>query len=130
MSLFLSRQRRTRYLSAVMPWWIRHWFRDAPAILAVAVVLVGLVGGFAWFNLRPPSADHQVEGRITGFQGRLIKGEFRNEVLAAVRLTDGRRVISPMPQWARGAHCRVGDPVKLVENGGLYRLSGQGCPGL
>jgi hypothetical protein len=128
MSHFLSWRRGTRYPFVVMPWWIRHWFGEASAVLAVALAFAGVIGFYAWFNLRPPSADRQVEGRITGFQGRLRKGEFRNQVLAAVRLTDGRRVISPMPQSARGAQCRVGDPVKLVENGGLYQLSAEGCP--
>ena len=109
------------------PWWLRHFLREILAGLGILCVLVGLVLLYRWIYAAPPEDDRLVEGQIVGFHGFLLKGEFRNVVLASVRLPDGRIVNVPMPRSGRAAHCRKGDRVKLVRNGVRLRIAGEGC---
>lgn len=106
-----------------------HWWRqEAPALLVGAVLLLLVVLFFRWLYDRPPADDRPVVGKIVGFHGYLSEAQFRNVVRATVRLSDGRNVIVQMPRSGRGAHCRAGDEVKLVQNGILLRVFAEGCP--
>jgi hypothetical protein len=109
------------------PWWLRHFRREILAGLGIFPVLIGLVLLYRWMYATRPQDDRRLEGEIVGFHGRLIEGEFRNLVLASVRLPDGRIANVPMPPSGRAAHCRKGDRVKLVRNGVRFHVAGNGC---
>jgi hypothetical protein len=107
---------------------LRHWLREAPAGLVVVALLVGIAAAYHWLYVRPPENDRHLQGQIVGFHGALHKAQLRNARVATVRLSDGNVVRVAMPSSSRADHCRAGSSVKLVRNGGLFRIAGEGCP--
>jgi hypothetical protein len=103
------------------------WQREILAGLGIVFVLIGLVLLYRWMYATRPEDDRRLEGQIVGFHGYLLKSEFRNVVLASVRLSDGRIANVAMPPSGRAAHCRKGDRIKLVRNGARFHVAGAGC---
>ena len=109
------------------PWWLRHFRRELLAGLGILAVLVGLALLYRWIYTPRPEDDRPLEGQIVGFHGVLVKSQFRNVVLASVRLPDGRIANVAMPRSGRAAHCRKGDRIRLIGNGVRFRVDGKGC---
>ncbi len=109
------------------PWWLRHFRREFLAGLGILAVLLGLVLLFRWIHVPRREDDRLLEGRIVGFHGVLVKSQFRNLVLASVRLPDGRIANVAMPRSGRAAPCREGDRVRLGRHGVRLRVAGHGC---
>jgi hypothetical protein len=107
---------------------IRFWLRELPAVLTVLVLVGGIALFYYWLYPRPGQQD-RLSGEITGFHGFLNKRQFGNTVRASVRLGSGLIVQVPLPRSGPALHCRRGDSIALIGNGGLYRVGPEACSG-
>ncbi len=110
-----------------MPWWVHHVGREIAAFGVIAGLIAITVLVLALIYLPTGREGELVEGEIVGFHGYYMKGAIDNQVLASVRLSEGRILNVAVPRYSAASRCRVGDRISMVRQGGRLLPHGSGC---
>jgi hypothetical protein len=110
-----------------MPWWLRHYLRELPAVAAVAGIVGVVILVLALIYLPTDHDGEFVQGEIVGFHGFLEKGRRDNVVLASVRLQEGRIQNVEIPALSAASRCHVSDRLVMVRRGRRLMVDRSAC---
>ena len=101
--------------------------REVAAFAIVAGLIAMVVLFFAMIYLPGDREGELVEGEVVGFHGYFRNGGIDNQVLASVRLSEGRIQNVAIHPLSAASRCRVGDRMKMVRQGHRLLAHGSGC---